>query len=211
MPHFFFENSLFFGSRSQSSGDFAQDVSLCNQQDLGALWAIFLRSLASLPPLSASNCLAQPQFDPLGLNSVCPRCRHSASEGALIPGVLSQLRRPHALRAPCLTPISRLRRFRLTSGWLHPVSANQSLPTSLCQPVSANLSLPTSLCQPPSASTSLCLNLPLPQPPSASTSLCLNLSLPQAPSFTACARARTRRFSSSRGSAASARSSAIRE
>ena len=138
MPGFCHGKSPYFGSRSQSSGDCAQDVSLCNQQDLGASWAISPRSLASLPPLSrlspaslpplsASNCLSQPQFDPLDLNPVCLRCRHSASEGALIPGVRSQLGRHHALRAPCLTPISRHRRFRLASGRLI-----QSLPTSLC-------------------------------------------------------------------------------
>ena len=109
----------------------------------------------SLPPLvstpSASDAVIQPR-------------------GALTPGVLSQLERPHALQAPCLTPIPRLRWFRLASGRLI-----RTPPTFSCQPSPANLPLP------------------------------------QAPSFTACARARTRRFSSSSGSAASARSSAIRE
>ena len=137
----------------------------------------------SLPPLastpSASDAVIQPR-------------------GALTPGVLSQLGRPHALQAPCLTPIPRLRWFRLASGRLirtpptfscQPSPANLLLPTFSCQPSPANLLLPTFSCQPSPA----------------------NLPLPQAPSFTACARARTRRFSSSSGSAASARSSAIRE
>ena len=159
MPHFFLGNLLFFGSRSQSSGDFTQDVSLCNQLDLGASCPISPRSFASLslslPPLastpSASDAVIQPR-------------------GALTPGVLSQLGRPHALQAPCLTPIPKLMWFRLASGRLI-----RTPPTFSCQPSPANLPLP------------------------------------QTPSFTACARARTRRFSSSRGSAASARSSAIRE
>ena len=180
MPHFFFGSSLFFGSRSQSSGDCIQDVSFCNQQDLGASWAISPRSLASLPPLSrlspaslpplsASNCLSQPQFDPLDLNPVCLRCRHSALERSSPPGSclnsdgLKGFRPP--VSCPCLLPLS-----------LAPVSC----PCLKDQAVSSSFSQPT-------------------------------FPLPQAPSFTACARARTRRFSSSRGSAASARSSAIRE
>lgn len=161
MPHFFLGNLLFFGSRSQSSGDRTQDVSLCNHPDLGASWPISPRSFASLSlrlPLSASDC-------PLGLNSVCLRCRHSASLRALIPGVLSLLGRPHALQAP-LSPLS-----QYSGGFVWPPAGS----SRLYQPSPANLPLP------------------------------------QAPSFTACARARTRRFSSSRGSAASARSSAIRE
>lgn len=160
MPHFFPGNLLFFGSRSQSSGDCIQDVSLCNQLDLGASWPVSPRSFASLSlslPLSASVC-------PLGLNSVCLRCRHSAS-GALTPGALSQLGRPHALQAP-VSPLS-----QDSGGFVW----SQAGSSRLCQPSPANLPLP------------------------------------QAPSFTACARVRTRRFSSSRGSAASARSSAIRE
>ena len=132
MPHFFLGNLLFFGSRSQSSGDCIQDVSLCNQLDLGASWPVSPRSFASLSlrlPLSASVC-------PLGLNSVCLRCRHSAS-GALTPGALSQLGRPHALQAP-VSPlsISRLRWFRLVSGRLI-----QTLPTFSCQPPPASSAL----------------------------------------------------------------------
>ena len=168
MPHFFLGKLLFFGSRSQSSGDCIQDVSLCNQLDLGASWPVSPRSFASLSlrlPLSASVC-------PLGLNSVCLRCRHSAS-GALTPGALSQLGRPHALQAP-VSPLS-----QDSGGFVW----SQAGSSRLCPPLST----------------------PLYQLPSA------NLPLPQAPSSTACAKARTRRFSSSRGSAASARSSAIRE
>ena len=80
----------------------------------------------SLPPLastpSASDAVIQPR-------------------GALTPGVLSQLGRPHALQAPCLTPIPRLRWFRLASGRLI-----RTPPTFSCQPSPANLLLPTSPC-----------------------------------------------------------------
>ena len=113
----------------------------------------------SLPPLastpSASDAVIQPR-------------------GALTPGVLSQLGRPHALQAPCLTPIPRLRWFRLASGRLirtpptfscQPSPANLLLPTFSCQPSPANLLLPTFSCQPSPANlllpTSPCLKRPL--------------------------------------------------
>ncbi len=146
MPHFFSGDSLFFGSRSQSSGDRTQDVNLCNQMGSRRVMAHF----------STFGCLSRPQIaslslslTPLGLNSVCLRCRHSAS-GALTPGVLSQLGRPHALQAPCLTPIPRLMWFRLASGRLI-----RTPPTFSCQPSPANLLLPTFSCQPPPASSAL--------------------------------------------------------
>ena len=155
MPHFFFGSSLFFGSRSQSSGDCIQDVSFCNQQDLGASWAISPRSLASLPPLSrlspaslpplsASNCLSQPQFDPLDLNPVCLRCRHSALERSSPPGSclnsdgLKGFRPP--VSCPCLLPLS-----------LAPVSCPCLLPLSQ-RPGSLVQLQPTNL---PSASSAL--------------------------------------------------------
>ena len=171
MPHFFLGNLLFFGSRSQSSGDFTQDVSLCNLLDLGASWPISPRSFASLSlrlPLSASVC------PPLGLNSVCLRCRHSAS-GGIDPWRPVSARTPSCASGPLSHPYPKTHVVSFGLRQAHPNSANLLLPTFSCQPSPANLPLP------------------------------------QTPSFTACARARTRRFSSSRGSAASARSSAIRE
>ena len=164
MPHFPLGNSLFFGSRSRSSGDHSQDVSLCNRRDLGALWPISPRSAASLSlslPLSAPVWPSRPQRR-------LPQMPSFSLGRALTPGVPSQLGPPHALQAPCFTPVSPL---------FHPCLKTQVVSFDL-RPA---------------------------HPDSA------NLPLPQAPSFTACARARTRRFSSSRGSAASARSSAIRE
>ena len=164
MPHFFFGSSLFFGSRSQSSGDFIQDVSFCNQQDLGASWAISPRSLASLPPLSR---LSQPQIASLSLSLTLSTSTPSVSDAVIQPW--------SALRP--LGPVS----TRTASRASGPLSlAPVSCPCLKDQAVSSSFSQPT-------------------------------FPLPQAPSFTACARARTRRFSSSRGSAASARSSAIRE
>ena len=158
MPHFFLGKLLFFGSRSQSSGDCIQDVSLCNQLDLGASWPVSPRSFASLslslPPWPQ---LRLPQMPSFSLGGIDPRRPVSA-------------RTPSCASGPCLTPIylkTQVVSFGLRQA--HPDSA------------------------------------PLYQLPSA------NLPLPQAPSSTACAKARTRRFSSSRGSAASARSSAIRE
>ena len=164
MPHFFFGSSLFFGSRSQSSGDCIQDVSFCNQQDLGASWAISPRSLASLPPLSR---LSQPQIASLSLSLTLSTSTPSVSDAVIQPW--------SALRP--LGPVS----TRTASRASGPLSlAPVSCPCLKDQAVSSSFSQPT-------------------------------FPLPQAPSFTACARARTRRFSSSRGSAASARSSAIRE
>ena len=158
MPHFFLGNLLFFGSRSQSSGDCIQDVSFCNQLDLGASWPVSPRSFASLS-------LSLPPWPQLRLPQM-----PSFSLGGIDPWRPVSARTPSCASGPCLTPIPRLRWFRLASGRLI-----RTPPTFSCQPSPANLPLP------------------------------------QAPSFTACARARTRRFSSSRGSAASARSSAIRE
>ena len=177
MPHFFFGSSLFFGSRSQSSGDCIQDVSFCNQQDLGASWAISPRSLASLPPLSR---LSQPQIASLSLSLTLSTSTPSVSDAVIQPW--------SALRP--LGPVSTRTASRASGPLsLAPVSCPCLLPLSL-----APVSCPCLKDQAVSSSFS--------QP---------TFPLPQAPSFTACARARTRRFSSSRGSAASARSSAIRE
>ena len=166
MPHFFLGNLLFFGSRSQSSGDHTQDVSLCNRLGIDASCPISPRSFASL---NLRLPLLQPQFDPLGLNSVCPRCRHSAS-GGIDPWRPASAWTPSCASGPLSHSYLKTQVVSLSPGRLI-----RTLPTFSCQPSPANLPLP------------------------------------QAPSFTACARARTRRFSSSRGSAASARSSAIRE
>ena len=175
MPGFCHGKSPYFGSRSQSSGDCAQDVSLCNQQDLGASWAISPRSLASLPPLSRLSPaslpplsrLSQPQIASLSLSLTLSTSTPSVSDAVIQPW--------SALRP--LGPVS----TRTASRASGPLSlAPVSCPCLKDQAVSSSFSQPT-------------------------------FPLPQAPSFTACARARTRRFSSSRGSAASARSSAIRE
>ncbi len=93
MPHFFFGSSLFFGSRSQSSGDCIQDVSFCNQQDLGASWAISPRSLASLPPLSRLSPaslpplsrLSQPQIASLSLSLTLSTSTPSVSDAVIQP------------------------------------------------------------------------------------------------------------------------------
>ena len=132
MPHFFLGNLLFFGSRSQSSGDRTQDVSLCNQPELGASWPISPRSFASLSlrlPLSASVCPPLASTPSASDAVIQPR-------GALTPGVLSQLGRPHALQGPCLTPIPRLMWFRLASGRLI-----RTPPTFSCQPPPASNAL----------------------------------------------------------------------
>ena len=82
MPGFCHGKSPYFGSRSQSSGDCAQDVSLCNQQDLGASWAISPRSLASLPPLSR---LSQPQIASLSLSLTLSTSTPSVSDAVIQP------------------------------------------------------------------------------------------------------------------------------
>ena len=148
-----------------------------------------------MPHLSTFVRLSQPQIaslslslPPLGLNSVCLRDRHSAS-GGIDPWRPVSARTPSCASGPLSHPYPKTHVVSFGLRQAHPNSANLLLPTFSCQPSPANLLLPTFSCQPSPA----------------------NLPLPQAPSFTACARARTRRFSSSRGSAASARSSAIRE
>ena len=82
MPGFCHGKSPYFGSRSQSSGDCAQNVSLCNQQDLGASWAISPRSLASLPPLSR---LSQPQIASLSLSLTLSTSTPSVSDAVIQP------------------------------------------------------------------------------------------------------------------------------
>ena len=146
MPHFFLGNLLFFGSRSQSSGDCTQDVSLCNQPDLGASWPVSPRSFASLS-------LSLPPWPQLRLPQM-----PSFSLGGIDPWHPVSARTPSCASGPCLTPISRLRWFRLVSGRLIqtlPPSINPPLSTPLYQLPSINSPLSTPLCQPPSASSTL--------------------------------------------------------
>ena len=97
--------------------------------------------------LSTFVRLSQPQIaslslslPPLGLNSVCLRCRHSAS-GGIDPWRPVSARTPSCASGPLSHPYPKTHVVSFGLRQAHPDSANLLLPTFSCQPPPASSAL----------------------------------------------------------------------